>query len=230
MEAVRAKRRDEYRSASPEAQERRRQRDREYYLAVEAPRRQARRKPRVLKRELPCLENCGRLVGRTGSKGRCQCCNQRIARAKLKAERRPCVIDGCPQFVRAVGQPYCDMHRSRVRRYGDPGSAEPLIGARGEWHLNKKGYRVRVVNRRQILEHRFVMEQMLGRPLFRHEHVHHKNGDRACNEPSNLELWAVQPKVRESRQQPKGQRVVDLVAFVAEFYPEMVGEALAAAA
>jgi hypothetical protein len=58
------------------------------------------------------------------------------------------------------------------------------------------------------LEHRMVMEQMLGRQLHPDESVHHRNGDRQDNRPENLELW--------SRWQPAGQRVEDKIAWAKE--------------
>jgi hypothetical protein len=39
-----------------------------------------------------------------------------------------------------------------------------------------------------ILEHRYVMQEHLGRPLTDKETVHHINGDRADNQIENLEL------------------------------------------
>lgn len=54
------------------------------------------------------------------------------------------------------------------------------------------------------LEHRVVMERMLGRPMLTTESVHHRNGVKTDNSEANLELWV--------RQQPPGQRVDDVVA------------------
>lgn len=56
-----------------------------------------------------------------------------------------------------------------------------------------------------VFQHRYVMEQHLGRYLVEGESVHHLNGDRSDNRLENLELW--------SRVQPSGQRVEDKIAF-----------------
>ena len=68
-----------------------------------------------------------------------------------------------------------------------------------------QGYRqIRINGGKFVAEHRFVMEQVLGRSLVKGESVHHKNGIRDDNHPDNLELW-VKP------QQLAGQRASDIV-------------------
>lgn len=166
-----------------------------------------------------CLEDgCERLVGRKGSKGRCSPCAQRKRRREYRlAPAIPCSVDGCCRR-RRIGNQFCEMHYNRQRRNGDVGLAEPKIGARGAGSIKSDGYHVTKVGRRQVPTHRLIMEQMIGRPLHPRETVHHKNGQRADNRPENLELWA--------RPQPYGQRVSDLVQFIADHYRDEVIAAL----
>ena len=76
--------------------------------------------------------------------------------------------------------------------------------AREEW---ESGIRTRYA-RGHIKEHRYVMEQKLGRKLHPWENIHHQDGNRTNNDRSNLELWV--------KTQPSGIRLDNLVEGYSE--------------
>lgn len=120
-----------------------------------------------------------------------------------------CTLDDCNRPYSAKG--LCRFHYGRryqgrdltsPRQYEDrvPGVSTRVIGKGYVYvwlpdHPSKpaSGY---------IPQHRYVMEQHLGRTLLAAESVHHKNGCKDDNRIENLELWA--------SLHPSGQRVEDL--------------------
>jgi len=139
-------------------------------------------------------------------------------RRMLKKERTVngpfCRLRGCqePRYTNGL----CAMHSHRLRTLGDVGSPDRKKAKPGTGYLTPHGYRQITINGRHHLEHRLVMEEILGRSLKPFERVHHRNGIRSDNRVSNLELWATSP----------GQRVDDLVSFVVENYRDRVEKAL----
>ena len=125
-----------------------------------------------------------------------------------------CDFEGCDQPHKAKG--LCVGHWWQSRN-GD--TLKPLwhrLREVGDARETSQGYiQVKVAEETPgtypggwIMQHRQVMQTLLGRALLESEEVHHKNGVRSDNRPENLELWVVK--------QPKGQRPEDLVEWAKE--------------
>lgn len=158
-------------------------------------------------------------------------CANALAVENSKSNDRVLKCDGCGDlFVRNLTERemskgkgrFCskDCHNTSIAKQGDcPVCGKPLKGHSGDrycsrkcfgiskraenGHINPQGYVMQTVETgRRVNQHRYVMEQMLGRRLHDFEKVHHKNGERADNRPENLELWCIG--------HPSGQRVHDV--------------------
>lgn len=125
-----------------------------------------------------------------------------------------------PDFVKS-GQhvktecPQCGKPKTRISILCQTCSRPPFDPDNPKWRSNRRGYIVcSGPDGKEISQHRWVMQQMLGRKLMPHENVHHINGIREDNRPDNLELW--------STSQPSGQRIEDKLAW-AQWFIEQYG-------
>jgi hypothetical protein len=137
---------------------------------------------------------------------------------KCEKHRFSCEVEDCKKIAKDYkgnSSRLCSLHRSRRDRGGvlnnfcdNPNCNKTSVNISGKprceehrGYKTKSGYKIISVDGMYIREHRYIMEQNLGRKLYDHEEVHHRNGMRDDNRIENLELW--------STYQPAGQRVED---------------------
>ena len=157
-----------------------------------------------------CLCDCGtQREFRQGNLRRntksCGCLAKELTAARGRARTKPpvpCCIDGCDKMAENKSGGMCGMHAQRVRRYGDP----HYVTSEADWkrlcreaHLKRVGDNVKPTTYRKLHNrhaHRVIAEQMLGRPLKRGEIVHHVDGNKHNNDPSNLQVMTQSEHVK----------------------------------
>lgn len=121
----------------------------------------------------------------------CEECKQRFLTSIFHRAARFCSRKCASK--REVKNPVCG-ERHHAWKGGRMVTPKGYVAVLTPYHPSLKGSQ-----RRYVLEHRLVMEQITGRFLKPKEHVHHRNGIRNDNRPENLELWV--------NGHPPGQRV-----------------------
>lgn len=112
-----------------------------------------------------------------------------------------------------------DKQRSELsdRMKGLTGDKNP--GYKGG-HIDENGYRSIYVDRKLIKEHRYVMQQHIGRKLLRSEDVHHLNGDKLDNRLENLQLLtkSEHAQLHWSRQERRNNQSVKIKSVRSKKY------------
>ena len=80
----------------------------------------------------------------------------------------------------------CEKHYMRLKTNGSVLDIAMKRAPNGNGYINSYGYRIFKFGQKRIPEHRYIMQQHMGRELDVLEHVHHINGDKLDNRIENL--------------------------------------------
>jgi len=101
---------------------------------------------------------------------------------------KKCKVKGCKRKYGCKG--YCITHYYYWKRHGVPETAasRAWVEKQGKGCINREGYKMVWKKGKRMREHRWLMEQHLGRKLRPEEHIHHINHDKLDNRIENLKL------------------------------------------
>lgn len=143
-------------------------------------------------------------------------CIPKKTKKELKIHEASCEVCEAKFMVKNnLTAKYCSGKcRSKAyyrKTYGYTVKSPNMRATHGQGYVNKLGYKMIYkkghpnsnIKTGIILEHIFIMSQLLGRPIKKGETIHHKNGVRSDNSPDNLEVW--------TSRHPSGVRVKDKI-------------------
>lgn len=171
---------------------------------------------------IPCAA-CGKLVYRAKGQSTKRYCSVACAHLGLRAgEDQPC--EGCgtlfhvaPSFGdrRFCSRECYDVNRVLGSAIGREHNGRQVIKDHGGYLRIWQPDHPAASNGR-VLEHRWVVEQILGRQLRTDEHVHHVNGVKDDNRPENLQVLDAQEHRLLTAAEIKEKRAAD-TAELAEY-------------
>ena len=103
---------------------------------------------------------------------------------KTRRERTGlCVVDGCCEHI--LARRMCSLHYKRWQKHGNPNLGKAR-GKSGTGYIARDGYHRKSKNAKETAVHRLVAEDLTGILLPQNAVIHHVDGNRANNSPSNL--------------------------------------------
>lgn len=89
-----------------------------------------------------------------------------------------------PSEIKRGRQRFCSKQCAGKKMKGELKNTPPIENS--NWRINRKGYVETTRRKKRILQHRWIMEQYIGRELTIKEAVHHLNGKKTDNRLENL--------------------------------------------
>lgn len=152
-------------------------------------------------------KQCAVCGGALSVSARTYCSPECWATAQRTGAEQPCKICGNPVYVKPHQdglKQYCSLAcQAEGQRIQGAGASRQRSDGYIEVYFPKHPD---ANSNGMMMQHRLVMEEMIGRRLETHEHVHHKNGVKNDNEPPNLELLNIGDHSRLTLQIAKKKR------------------------